>query len=206
MKRVTTILLSISLLLLLIGLAPSARAEFGVSFSTAVDTSTTILGGTGNFTDFPAAPAINYGNVAFMGLGSGGQIGLYLKLSQYSIPTDPYKVMADLNTAIPGGADNFTDFALTDLSLSDTSLTFIGSGSGGQLGVYVAIPGDPYRVVANLSTVIPNGSGYFTNFNPGDPYRHAAPVIDGSNVAFLGYGDSGQIGIYLQLPGDPMRR
>src|SRR5438105_13275284 len=99
MKRVTTILLSISLLLLLIGLAPSARAEFGVSFSTAVDTSTAILGGTGTFTDFPTAPAISYGHIAFMGLGSGGQIGLYLKLS---IPGDPYKVMADLNTAIPG--------------------------------------------------------------------------------------------------------
>ncbi len=33
------------------------------------------------------------------------------------------------------GTCNFTDFALTDLN--DTSLTFIGSGSGGQLGVYV---------------------------------------------------------------------
>src|SRR5437868_13589603 len=140
MKRVTTILLSISLLLLLIGLAPAARAAFGVSFSTAVDTSTTILGGTGTFTDFPTAPAISYGNVAFMGLGSGGQIGLYLKLSQYSIPTDPYKVMADLNTAIPGGAENFTYFALTDLSLSDTSLTFIGCGSVCQLGVSVVLP------------------------------------------------------------------
>src|SRR5438105_14821032 len=162
MKRVTTILLSISLLLLLIGLAPSARAEFGVSFSTAVDTSTAILGGTGTFTDFPTAPAISYGHIAFMGLGSGGQIGLYLKL----MPSDPYKVMADLNTAIPGGTGTFTDFALTDLSLRHTSLTFIGSGSGGQLGVYVAQVGDPYRVVANLSTVIRGGSGYFTNFIP----------------------------------------
>src|SRR5207237_10351120 len=148
MKRVTTILLSISLLLLLIGLAPSARAEFGVSFSTAVDTSTAILGGTGTFTDFPTAPAISYGNIAFMGLGSGGQIGLYLKLSQYSIPTDPYKVMADLSTAIPGGPGDFTDFALTHLSLCDTSLTFIGSGSVSQLVFYVAIPCDPYRCVA----------------------------------------------------------
>src|SRR5436853_5385263 len=186
MKRVTTVLLSISLLLLLIGLAPSARAEFGVSFSTAVDTSTTILGGTGTFTDFPTAPAINYGNVAFMGLGSGGQIGLYLKLSQYSIPTDPYKVMADLNTPIPGGTGNFTDFALTNLSLIDTSLTFIASGSGGQLGVYVANPSDPYHVVDKLITVIRGGSGYFTNFIPNDPYRHAAPVIDGSNAPFRG--------------------
>src|SRR5437867_8913438 len=109
MKRVKTLLLPVSMLALLVGLTTVARAEFGVSFSTAVDTSTTILGGTGTFTDFPTAPAINYGNIAFMGLGSGGQIGLYLKLS---IPTDPYKVMADLNTAIPGGTGNFTDFAL----------------------------------------------------------------------------------------------
>ncbi|PYK51949.1 MAG: hypothetical protein DME51_01940, partial [Verrucomicrobia bacterium] len=169
--KLTTILLPVSMLAFLVAIAPAARAAFGVSFSTAVDTSTTILGGTGTFTDFPTAPAISYGNIAFMGLGSGGQIGLYLKLSQYSIPTDPYKVMADLNTPIPGGTGNFTDFALTNLSLSDTSLTFIGSGSGGQLGVYVANPSDPYRVVANLSTLIPGGSGYFTNFIPNDPYR-----------------------------------
>src|SRR5438093_6067301 len=169
MKRLTTTLLPVSMLALLVALAPGALAAFGVSFSTAVDTSTTILGGTGTFTDFPTAPAINYGNVAFMGLGSGGQVGLYLKL----VPSDPYKVMADLNTAIPGGTGNFTDFAMTDLSLSDASLAFIGAGSGGQLGVYVANPSYPYRVVANLSTLIPGGSGYFTNFNPGDPYRHA---------------------------------
>ena len=110
------------MLLFLVAIAPAARAAFGVSFSTAVDTSTTILGGTGTFTDFPTAPAVNYGNVAFMGLGSGGQAGLYLKLSQYSIPTDPYKVMADLNTPIPGGTDNFTDFALTDLVLAIPAL------------------------------------------------------------------------------------
>src|SRR5207237_6797007 len=127
MKRtLATILLPVSMLLLLVALAPAARAAFGVSFSTAVDTSTTILGGTGTFTDFPTAPAINYGNVAFMGLGSGGQIGLYLKLS---MPGDPYKVMSDLNTAIPGGTGNFTDLDLSALSLSDTSLTFIDSGS-----------------------------------------------------------------------------
>src|SRR5438067_12566877 len=177
MKRVTTLLLRVSMLALLVALAPAARAAFGVSFSTAVDTSTTIPGGAGNFTDFPTAPAISYGNIAFMGLGSGGQIGLYLKLSQYSIPTDPYKVMADLNTAIPGGTGNFTDFALTDLSLSDTSVTFIGSGSVRQLGAYVAIAGDPYRVVATLCSLIPNGSGCFRNFNTGDRYRHCSPGI-----------------------------
>src|SRR5437764_13879081 len=130
MKRLTTTLLPVSMLALLVALAPAARAAFGVSFSTAVDTSTTILGGTGTFTDFPTAPAINYGNIAFMGLGSGGQIGLYLKLSQYSIPTDPYKVMPDLNTAISAGNGTFTEFALTDLSLTDSSLTFISSGLG----------------------------------------------------------------------------
>src|SRR5438270_3219319 len=158
MKRtLATILLPVSMLLLLVALAPAARAAFGVSFSTAVDTSTTILGGTGTFTDFPTAPAINYGNVAFMGLGSGGQIGLYLKLSQYS-PGDPYKVMADLNTPIPGGTGNFTDFALTDPSLTDTSLTFIGSGAFSQLGVYVPHPSDPYRLGATQITLIPIGS------------------------------------------------
>src|SRR5437762_13409512 len=116
MKRLTTTLLPVSMLALLVALAPAARAAFGVSFSTAVDTSTAILGGTGTFSDFPTAPAISYGRVAFMGLGAGGQAGLYLKL----VPSDPYKVMADLNTPIPGGTGNVTDFALTDLNLTHT--------------------------------------------------------------------------------------
>jgi len=61
MKRLTKPLLPVSIA----GAARRACARrapaFGVSFSTAVDTSTTILGGTGTFTDFPTAPAISYG-------------------------------------------------------------------------------------------------------------------------------------------------
>src|SRR5438876_9591051 len=114
MKRVTTLLLPVSMLALLVGLTPVARAEFGVSFNTAVDTSTTILGGTGTFTDFPTAPPINHGHIAFMGLGSGAQVGLYLKV----VPSDPYKVMADLSTGLRGATGPCTNFAWTRLALS----------------------------------------------------------------------------------------
>src|SRR5262249_58699703 len=43
--------------------------------------------------------------------------------------------------------------------------------------------------VEACATPIPNGTGNFTNFHD--------PVLSGSNVAFLGFGDSSQEGIYL---------
>lgn len=58
MKTSQRILLNIFVSLLL-AIAPATRAQFGVSFSTAVDTNIAIPGGTGNFTDFPAAPGIS---------------------------------------------------------------------------------------------------------------------------------------------------
>jgi hypothetical protein len=198
MKTKLTFLLTVSAISLLAWpFAPAACAAFGVSFSTAIDTSTAILSGTGTFAGFPTAPGVSYGNLVFLGVGSGDQIGVYAKLPVYS-PGDPYKVMGDLNTLIPGGSGNFTDFALIDLSISGDTAAFIGAGSGGQLGIYAKNPSDPYRVIADRTTAIPDGTGNFTNFAPTDPYRHAAPAISGGNVAFLGYGDSGQIGVYAK--------
>jgi hypothetical protein len=190
MKTKTTFLPIFALALLTI--PPATRAEFGISFSTAVDTSIAIPSGTGNFTDFPSTPGIRDGSISFVGLGSGGQMGLYIKQ-----PQDPYRLLANLNTAIPGGTGNFTDFVLTDLCISGDSTAFIGGGSGDQLGVYVKSPQDPYRIIADLHTAIPNGTGFFTNFAPTDPYR-PAPTVSGSNVAFVGYGDSGQTGVYAR--------
>jgi T5SS/PEP-CTERM-associated repeat protein len=162
------------------------------------DTATAIPGGMGNFTSFipqgSCNPAISGNNVAFFGAGSGGQQGIYS-----GVPGNPVRV-ADTGTAIPGGTGNFTAFPSSP-SISGNNVAFLGSGSGGQQGIYAGIPGNPIRV-ADLNTAIPGGTGNFTSFIPGNP---VAPAIDGNNVAFFGAGSGGQQGIYAGIPGNPVR-
>jgi len=144
--------------------------------------------------------------VAFTGTGAG-QAGVYLY--DRAIPQEPVRPIADLSTAIPGGAGSFTGF--TDLALAaipqePIRVAFTGTGAG-QSGVYLfdsAIPGEPLRPIADLSTAIPGGTGSFTGFTnlalsaiPTEPIR----------VAFTGTG-AGQAGVYLldsAIPGDPVR-
>jgi hypothetical protein len=102
-----------------------------------------IPGGAGNFTGFQSPtppqimpqPAISGGNVAFVGAGTGGQQGVYVGSA---VPSPPNVKIADLNTAIPGGTGNFTSF-FTQVGIGGGNVVFLGSGSGGQTGIY-AVP------------------------------------------------------------------
>ena len=71
-------------------------------------------------------------------------------------------VIADKNTAIPGGSGNFTSFYHP--SLDGGNVAFQGTGSG-QSGIYTDIGG--LGVVADLNTAIPGGSGNFTELGYG---------------------------------------
>ena len=58
---------------------------------------------------------------------------------------------------------------------------------------------------------IPGGTGNFTDFcvppsplSPSDPIAPSDPIISGQTVAFIGYGASGQTGIYVKTPQDPV--
>ena len=92
--------------------SPETRA-LTINFSTSVDQTTAIPGGTGNFTTFippnptiPGDPCLGAdGAVGFVGGGANGQFGVY-----YQIPGDPCRLAVDLNTAIPSGTGNFIDF------------------------------------------------------------------------------------------------
>jgi hypothetical protein len=92
--------LALALLTLLV--APPARrssaapSDLFVTFNQVADSSTAIPEGTGSFTNFPYAPAIDGGNVSVYATGAGGQQGLY----RFNPIPPPIKV-ADLNTAIP---------------------------------------------------------------------------------------------------------
>jgi hypothetical protein len=159
-----------------------------VTFTQVADSSTAIPGGTGTFTNFPYSPALDGGSVALVGTGVGGQQGVYRFVPPNpTVPPNPVKV-ADLNTAIPGGAGNFTGFAGSPV-ISGDAVAFLGTGAGGQQGVYRFVPPNPIKV-ADLSTPIPNGTGVFTAI-PTDP------CISGDAVVFSGSGSAEQQGIYL---------
>jgi hypothetical protein len=80
-------------------------------------------------------------------------------------------------------------------------LAFVGSGSGGQQGVYsvsLSAPqvGSPLRV-ADTATPIPGGSGNFASFS--------AVSVSDTDVAFLGHGSASQTGIY-DMTGGQLRK
>jgi hypothetical protein len=157
------------------------------------DLNTAIPGGTGNFASFFTQVGIGGGNVVFIGSGSGGQTGIYAVPSPPGItPSPPGIRIADLNTAIPSGTGNFTGFAQAAPATSGGNVAFIGSGSGGQQGIYLSgtVPTLPQIKIADLNTAIPGGTGNFTGFV-------GSPAISGQNVAFIGSGSGGQQGVYL---------
>lgn len=101
--------------------------------------------------------------------------------------------VADTATAIPGGSGDFTAFGSDqvhpiDPALSADRLAFVGSGSGGQQGVYVMAVGSPISRVTATATPIPGSSGHFASFG--------AVSISETDVAFLAHGAGGQTAIY----------
>jgi len=161
------------------------------------DTSTAIPGGVGNFVSYPPVPAISGENVAFIGTGSGGQVGVYVLH-----PPGPIMPVADTSTAIPGGVGTFVSWPPGPL-ISGETVAFIGSGSGGQIGVYVLHPPVPILPVADTSTAIPGGLAAFQYFT-------TLAMDSANNVAFVG-GRAGNVdinpqqGVYKLLNGSLLK-
>ena len=108
--------------------------------------------------------------------------------------------IAGFNTPIAGGTGNFT--GLHAPSYNGNYVTFFGTGSAGQQGIYTNPPGPLIRL-ADLTTAIPGGSGNFIAI-PTDP------CINGNLVTFVGNGATGQQGVYFANPisqpsGPPIR-
>src|SRR5262249_54583129 len=66
----------------------------------------------------------------------------------------------------------------------------LGFGSSGQTGIYTDV-GGRLNIVADTNTPIPGGTGNFSGFG-------SFSFNDG-NIAFLGFGSSGQMGYYADL-------
>ena len=172
------------LILFIIYIFPS-NVFAGSRFSKIADTSTLVPDGTGTFSTF-LAPAVSGNYSAFLGFDQNGIPGLYTG-SQGNIA-----VIADDNTAIPGGSGAFTSFGFSP-ALSGTNTTFQASGASVQQGIYASI-GGTLGVVADTHTAIPGGSGAFTSFD-------TRPSIYGTNSVFLGFGAASQQGIYTNIGG-----
>lgn len=158
--------------------------SIGGVLAVVADLSTSIPGGTGNFTTIAFPVSLGGDDVAFLGRGSSSQVGIYTSIG------GTLSVVADLSTPIPGGTGNFT---LLDapVSLGGGDIAFVGVGLT-QGGIYTSI-GGTLAVVADLSTPIPGGTGNFTSLDE--------PVsLGGGDVVFRGLG-TGQEGIYTFIGG-----
>lgn len=201
---------------------PADAASPTITFHLVADTATAIPGGAGSFTTFfsptdlahPPSPCISFGTVAFFAAGVGQQ-GIYMiPPGPPGLPAAPLVKVADLNSAIPGGAGNFTAFS-PQPSIGPVAgcpggctktIAVLGYGASGQQGIYMFPPGLPLKV-ADLGTAIPSGSGNFVAFSPpsGISESPGCPGGCSKTIAALGYGALGQQGIYLYLPGPPSK-
>lgn len=185
------------------GIYGASVAVVGPPYKVA-DTTTAIPSGSGNFIGFPSGPTLSGSEAAFIANGSSAQQGLYtvavLAPPQVGAPLR----IADTTTAIPGGSGDFTSFGSdrahpADPAMSGDRLAFVGSGSGGQQGIYgasVSAVGPPYKV-ADTTTPIPGGGGNFASFG--------AVSVSATDVAFLGRGAGSQAGIYDMTGGQLLK-
>jgi len=153
-------------------------AAQGFTFSKVADTNTPVPNGTGNFASFGGMTSVDSnGDVAFAENNGTVNKGIYLSGS------GGITRVADLNTAIPGGTDNFTTFATFGNGIESGRLAFRGNGPDSQAGIYAYSSGNLSKIV-DTNTAIPGGTGNFTSF--GTAY------VDAMNYAFIGSGASGQ--------------
>jgi hypothetical protein len=166
---------------------------------------TLIPGSTNTFTDFYGG-SYAAGNITFLGFGDTSQAGIYVLTNQ------TMTAIADTNTILPGTGE----FMSADPSGgkvkekpkeppdagANPSVVFCAFTQGKNAGgVYVCtnIPAPPgpsrdLGIVALLSTPIPAGVSNFSGFGSSEGF-------DGRTIAFAGYGQGGQQGIYAWTNG-----
>jgi hypothetical protein len=164
----------------------------GSSLRVVADVNTPIPRGTGNFSSNFGMQALDSGNVAFTHRRPG-QHGVYGGIG------GQLKMVANLNTPIPGGVGNFSTpsggLAFDEVSISGSNVAFVGRGAG-QEGIYSSIDGS-LRVEVNLQTALPGAGGNASSFR--------GPTIDGENLAFMATGPHFSVqGIYSKI-GETLR-
>jgi hypothetical protein len=168
------------------------------SLTPVVNNVTPYPGPGGGFFNGFSIPAVSGTAVAFGGSNGPPMTALGVFTRNGSGPIVPVATTA---TTVPGGAGTFTNFAdpmngPTLPSISGSNVAFVGQG-GGRLGVFASLVTALVPVATN-ATPVPGGVGNFTSFG-------AAPVIDGTTVAFYGT-DGVRPGVYAWTPGGGLAR
>lgn len=171
---------SISLLAGFVGTTINVTAA--ATFGTVADTSTAIPGGTGNFTGFGNATAIDNGHVVFQARGDSGQQGIY----HWAGGT--LSRVADKTVNVPNGTGSYSFLSFFAYSVSGGRVVFQGAGTDGENGLYAWNGGTLTKLVDHTDAIPGSGLGNYTSFR--------LPFQAGDSVAFIGYGSSGYAGAF----------
>jgi hypothetical protein len=116
--------------------------------------------------------------------------------------------IAGTGAAVPGGTGVFTGFPQGP-ALGGRVTAFLGLGAAGQQGVYScgSLPVDPCHPLADLTTLVPGGAGFFTGFSGlavAEDILGLGPV----RAAFIGSGvdQQGVYGCLGAIPVEPCLR
>lgn len=118
----------------------------GAAIETVADTSTPIPDGTGNFTEFGLWCAIDAGDVAFVGRGSGGQQGVYIGRW-----TGVIEKIMDTNGTLGGATPSI--FEMSREALYHGRLAF-KAFAGGEQAIWVTSVPEPDAVGAGLAMLL----------------------------------------------------
>ena len=150
----------------------------GGTLGVVADKTTPIPGGMGNFI-ISSVPVLDGGAVVFIAQGVGGQQGIY------STVGGTLDVVADINTAIPGGSGNFASFFSP--SLSDGAVAFQARDASNQDGIYFARGGGLEKVIDETDTL---EAKTLNSFGPqelsGDQLAFVAFFDDATSAIFIG--------------------
>jgi hypothetical protein len=105
-----------------------------------VDTFTPIPGGCGNFSSFSEV-SLDDNNIAFVGLGVGGQCGIYLSVD------GKVELVADTSTSDFAGSGNL--YLIESISLNGGNLVFRGFSTSGHHGIYTTLGGSLTQLIGN---------------------------------------------------------
>ncbi|MBK7404341.1 MAG: hypothetical protein IPJ41_06810 [Phycisphaerales bacterium] len=117
------------------------------SVAVVADKTTLVPGGTGVFSFLSSLPSFDGADVAFQAFGTGGEKGVYRTAGGL------LAAVADQTTPIPGGVGAFTGFA-NEPAIDGAYVAFIGSGSGGQNGIFLDTNGGSLQEVITAGALL----------------------------------------------------